>query len=143
MIISSQHIAFNRSYWLKLEEHVRKLGKKTWIFLCLYGGLYLPKVEADGKRYVRYQVIGEHDVTVPTHYFKIFIDESNALVEAFILPNESITEDTPIHKFRTTVKKAGKVAVTIFKLRSTRNRLLVMTLTLLTMVYILGMMMQK
>ncbi|CAB4066728.1 ENDOG [Lepeophtheirus salmonis] len=50
---------FNRDKWENLEWYVRKLAKK-----------------ADGKNYVKYQVIGKNNVAVPTHFFKIVVTES-------------------------------------------------------------------
>jgi endonuclease G len=47
------------------------------------------EVDADGKRWVKYEVIGDNVVGVPTHYFKIMLAEIDGqiLVQTFILPN--------------------------------------------------------
>ena len=38
--------------------------------------------ESDGKRYVRYQVIGKNEVAVPTHFYKVIAKEKVAGMKA-------------------------------------------------------------
>ena len=40
------------------------------------GPLYLAKPEANGKNYVKYEVIGSSQVAVPTHFFKVLLIEN-------------------------------------------------------------------
>lgn len=58
----------NRGYWSKLEKHVRNLTKQYANVHVVTGPLYLPYTDGDGKRYVKYQVIGKNDVAIPTHF---------------------------------------------------------------------------
>jgi endonuclease G len=37
--------------------------------------LYLPNLVENGKKYVKYEVIGPNDVAVPTHFFKVILME--------------------------------------------------------------------
>ncbi|KAK6637053.1 hypothetical protein RUM43_010727 [Polyplax serrata] len=94
---------FNRDYWNKLEKHVRKLTKKyPNVYVCT-GPLYLPKKEADGKTYVKYQVIGANTVAVPTHFYKIAVMEAPDAtyeMEAYVMPNAVISDDTPLTNFQ-------------------------------------------
>ncbi len=55
--ICPQNPQFNRGYCAKLEKHVRDLTKDNTNVYVFTGPLYLPSAEADGKRYVKYQVI--------------------------------------------------------------------------------------
>ncbi len=112
--VSSQCPQFNRGYWSMLEKHVREVVKKHGSIHVFTGGLYLPREEGDGKRYVKYQVIGKNDVAVPTHYFKIVMNEGGVPIESFILPNEAIDSKTPLKDFATTVDTVGKAAGLIF-----------------------------
>ena len=52
----------------------------------------------------RYQVIGENNVAVPTHFFKIIVGEFETTreleMEAFVLPNEAIPDNVSIHSFQ-------------------------------------------
>lgn len=114
--ISPQLPQFNRGYWSKLERHVRELTKIHKVLHVYTGPLYLPQVESDGKKYVKYEVIGESEVAVPTHFFKaIFIENPKCkLIGAFILPNEKIPSDEPLDKFMTTIEKIEKVSGVVF-----------------------------
>ena len=78
----------------------------------------MPKQESDGKKYVKYQVIGKNDVAVPTHYFKVVFDSKGAPLESYILPNEPITDKTALRDFMTSVDKVEKSAGIVFS-RST------------------------
>ncbi|XP_054710751.1 endonuclease G, mitochondrial-like [Uloborus diversus] len=93
---------FNRDIWNKLEKYVRGLVKKyRQVYVCS-GPLYLPRNEADGKKYVKYEVIGANNVAVPTHFFKIILceTESNEYdLEAYVLPNTVIDENVPLKAF--------------------------------------------
>ncbi len=80
------------------------------------GPLYLPHEEADGKRYVRYQVIGSSDVAVPSHFFKVVTVGEGVRTKqwAYLLPNESLDEKCPLSAFQTTLEKIEKVSGVIF-----------------------------
>lgn len=60
----------NRGHWAQLEKHVRDLTHDYQNIFVITGPLYLPYTESDGKRYVKYQVLGKNDVAVPTHFLK-------------------------------------------------------------------------
>ncbi len=108
----------NRGFWQKLENHVRDLALRYGSLHVYTGGLYMPKQESDGKKYVKYQVIGKNDVAVPTHYFKVVFDSKGAPLESYILPNEPITDKTALRDFMTSVDKVEKSAGIVFS-RST------------------------
>lgn len=98
----------NRGYWAKLEKYVRDLTKTHHDVYAITGPLYLPTTETDGKRYVKYQVIGKNNVAVPTHFFKVIKCGRN--VTAYILPNKPIKAETPLEQFQTTVETVEKAA---------------------------------
>ena len=114
--ISPQFPQFNRAYWGKLERYVRTLLLEYKVLHVYAGPLYLP-YEENGRKYVKYEVIGENHVAVPTHFFKvIFLDADKGLkpLVAFILPNKAIGEGSPLDEFLTTVEKVEKAAGFIF-----------------------------
>jgi DNA/RNA endonuclease G (NUC1) len=113
--ISPQCAELNRGYWAKLERHVRDLTRHYKAIHVFTGALYLPIVE-NGKRYVKYQVIGENDVAVPTHFFKVMFCEKNGIPEmkAYILPNQPISSQKELSSFETTVEKVEKMAGIVF-----------------------------
>lgn len=111
--ICPQHPKFNRGYWARLEKHVRDLTKAYPVVNVISGPLFLPQEVEDGTRWVRYQVIGENDVAVPTHFFKVLILENSIgepEFEGFLLPNENIPLGTPIENFKTTIKKIEQLS---------------------------------
>jgi endonuclease G, mitochondrial len=115
--ICPQCAELNRGYWAKLEKHVRDLTTDYQNVYVITGPLYLPKREKDGKCYVKYQVIGQNDVSVPTHFFKvIFLEDWKGKIEtrAYILPHEPIQPNTSLEKFLTTIEKVEKAGGLIF-----------------------------
>ncbi|CAN7951694.1 unnamed protein product, partial [Ixodes pacificus] len=72
-----------------------------------YSVLYVPllpptRVESDGKKYVKYQVIGANHVAVPTHFFKVVVAETENAefdLEAYVMPNAVIDDATPLKSF--------------------------------------------
>lgn len=93
---------FNRDSWNRLEKHVRHMTNKYKnVYVCT-GPLYLPRVESDGKKYVKYQVIGANHVAVPTHFFKVVVAETENAefdLEAYVMPNAVIDDATPLKSF--------------------------------------------
>lgn len=115
--ICPQCPAFNRGYWSKLEKYVRNLTKDYQNIFVISGPLYLANVEENGRRYVKYEVIGENDVAVPTHYFKTITTEDwqgRKETRAYILPNALIEDKTPLDMFRVTIEKVERAAGLIF-----------------------------
>lgn len=85
-------------------------------YVCT-GPLYLPKKESDGKLYVRYEVIGEKHVAVPTHFFKVIVGESSdgrLDMESFVMPNQVISDDTPLDSFRVPPESIERAAGLLF-----------------------------
>lgn len=59
--------------------------------------------EANGKKYVRYEVIGANHVAVPTHFYKVVVGETKdgkLEMEAFVMPNAPIDDNTPLTNFQ-------------------------------------------
>ena len=114
--MSPQNKNFNRGYWNKLEKHVRDLTKEHKMVEVFTGTLYLPK-EVNGVKIVSYEVIGENNVAVPTHFFKVIrYKNKNESLEtiAYVLPNETIAPGTPLNQFNATVHSLEKAAGVIF-----------------------------
>jgi endonuclease G, mitochondrial len=114
--ISPQRPQFNRVYWRELERYVRALPEEKYPAIHVFtGSLYLPYEEADGKKYVKYEVIGESNISVPTHFFKVILDEKGEFVEAYILPNDdNIAITTPLDTFKASMEKVERVSGIIF-----------------------------
>eukprot|EP01137_Pigoraptor_chileana_P020926 Opistho-2@83952 len=108
---------FNRDKWNELETYARdrvKSSKNVWI--CT-GPLYRPYTETDGSKWIRYKVIGESNVAVPTHFFKIIVCEAHNGVlsaESYILPNVVIPDSTPISVFKVPLIEVEKASGFLF-----------------------------
>lgn len=107
---------FNRGYWNKVEAYVRGLAGRCDKVDVYTGALFLPQVEADGSRWVKYRVIGDNEVAVPSHFYKVIflsaLDTTES--EAFIIPNQRIDPKTPLKNFKTTIEKVEKAAGVLF-----------------------------
>uniref|UniRef100_A0A0N5AY36 Endonuclease n=1 Tax=Syphacia muris TaxID=451379 RepID=A0A0N5AY36_9BILA len=93
---------FNRDKWNELEKRVRKIARRSENVYVCSGPLFLPHIENDGKMYVKYRVIGQNNVAVPTHFFKVLLIEFSPGkfdLEAYVLPNEKIPDSTPLKAF--------------------------------------------
>ncbi|KAJ8679886.1 hypothetical protein QAD02_015673 [Eretmocerus hayati] len=119
-------VGFNRDSWNRLEKYVRKLTDTYKdVYVCT-GPLYLPKIEADGKKYVRYEVIGTNHVAVPTHFYKIVVGEtkdSKLEMEAFVMPNAPIDNNTPLQNFQVPPESIERAAGLLFFDKLARNKL--------------------
>ncbi|MBS0615990.1 MAG: DNA/RNA non-specific endonuclease [Verrucomicrobia bacterium] len=107
----------NRGYWSQLEKYVRTRAMQYQVLHVYTGPLYLPHTEADGKRYVKYEVIGANDVAVPTHFFKVLIGEKTnggRDIEAYIVPNSVLPKDADHSTYRSSLEKVQKAAGTFF-----------------------------
>ena len=92
----------NSGYWNRMEMHVRDLVKKFGAVSVFSGPVFSPVQAPDGKKYVKYQVIGENDVAVPTHLFKVILVERKndfPMMAAFIVPNEKL-KTQPLENFQ-------------------------------------------
>ncbi|KKA31026.1 hypothetical protein TD95_004112 [Thielaviopsis punctulata] len=96
---------FNRDYWAHFEDFCRRLTTRYPSVRIVTGPLYLPKKEADGKWYVKYEMIGSPpNVAVPTHFYKVVlaedgVDGGNVAIGAFVMPNAVIPNTKPLTDF--------------------------------------------
>ncbi|KAJ3274941.1 nuclease [Terramyces sp. JEL0728] len=99
--MSPQVVAFNRGYWAYFEAFCRSLVARFDDVRVITGPLYLPRLK-DGKKMVEYQVIGDSDVAVPTHFFKVILCtlHDTHYLASFVLPNENIDANEPLTAFK-------------------------------------------
>lgn len=97
---------FNRDYWAHFEDFCRRLTNQYPSVRIVTGPLYLPRKDpADGKWYVKYEMIGNPpNVAVPTHFYKVIFAEDgraggDVALGAFVLPNAKIPNEKPITDF--------------------------------------------
>lgn len=107
--VMPQKPELNRGLWERLESYVRWRANKSKNLYVVSGPLYLPMKARDGNLYVTYKVLGNNHVSVPTHFFKVFLVEtqdSNLILEAFLMPNdEKELKDRKIDDFRIPIER--------------------------------------
>ena len=75
--MSPQNPSFNRGIWRKLEEAIRRWGKKIKIYIATAGVLNIKSLGS----------IGRNKVTIPSKYYKVlYSPEKNSMI-GFLLPN--------------------------------------------------------
>ena len=118
-----QDMASNATDWLRVEQLVKRLAKDTFTTTYIVTGpLFMPKevppkapkgkrvakpetTNADNnkpRRVVEYELVGKHDVAVPTHLFKAVLGEradGSRAFASFVVPNEPIAEERPLTSF--------------------------------------------
>ncbi|XP_039902636.1 endonuclease G, mitochondrial isoform X2 [Simochromis diagramma] len=111
--VAPQNPHLNQNTWNNLEKLCRSLTKHYLnVYVCT-GPLYLPRQEADGKLYVRYQVIGRNHVAVPTHFFKQ-ADGKGVELRSYVLPNEPISEQVPLERFLVPIETIERTSGLLF-----------------------------
>lgn len=111
--IAPQVASMNRGVWLRLENYVRRRAKESNNTYVVSGPLYMPTETKDGKKYLRFEIIGESNVAVPTHFYKVLLTEGKrvrgkpeAIIEAFVIPNSpDIDRQAHIDEYRITVEE--------------------------------------
>ncbi|PIO38680.1 hypothetical protein AB205_0035900, partial [Aquarana catesbeiana] len=117
----------NQYAWNNLEQYCRSLTKSNRNVYVCSGPLFLPKMEADGKMYVKYQVIGTNNVAVPTHFFKVVVLEKfNGEIELrpYVMPNCPVDEKIPLERFLVPIESIERAAGLLFVpniLKTTNN----------------------
>ncbi|XP_042334900.1 endonuclease G, mitochondrial [Sceloporus undulatus] len=115
--VAPQNPHLNQNAWNNLEKYCRSLTKYNKnVYVCT-GPLFLPRMEADGKMYVKYQVIGENHVAVPTHFFKVLILEKPAgeiELRSYVMPNAPVDEKIPLERFLVPIESIERASGLLF-----------------------------
>ncbi|RNF05691.1 endonuclease G, mitochondrial [Trypanosoma conorhini] len=137
--IVPQDMTMNAVDWLRLENLTKKLLRRyeggLWVVTGpvfhprhVYGdprawgwtesrstSAITPAVAPDdvkkARKVVCYELVGKHDVAVPTHLFKVLLGERSDgthEVAAFLMPNEPITDERPLVAYQVTVAEVEK-----------------------------------
>ncbi|CAG2106518.1 unnamed protein product [Medioppia subpectinata] len=117
---------FNRDAWNRLEKYCRWRARRSdGLWVCT-GPLYLPaRDRSDGKLYVKYEVIGRNHVSVPTHFFKVLVWQTDGRhwdMEAYVMPNAPIDDDKAIESFRVPIDTVERAAGLLFFQRLPRHQ---------------------
>jgi endonuclease G len=108
---------FNQRFWKKLEKDVRHWGSGDDEVHVVTGPAYLSEDGGQSDQ-VSYKVIGENQVAVPTHFFKVMLAERptedggvEVRTQAFLVPNKKIRKNARKERFLVSIddleKKTG------------------------------------
>lgn len=84
---------------------------------CIVVLSWFSRKEADGKLYVKYQVIGKNNVAVPTHFFKVIVaenDQRELALESYVMPNAPIDDNVPLSAFLVPMETVERAAGLLF-----------------------------
>ncbi|XP_029444273.1 nuclease EXOG, mitochondrial isoform X2 [Rhinatrema bivittatum] len=118
--IVPQNYENNAGFWNRIEMYCRELTKRFEDVWVVSGPLALPQTGEDGKRRVTYQVIGKHDVAVPSHLYKVILARRSKTsseplaIGAFVVPNSPISFGHQLPEFQVSVEDLEKMAGMVF-----------------------------
>ncbi|XP_007517277.1 nuclease EXOG, mitochondrial isoform X2 [Erinaceus europaeus] len=110
----------NAGYWNRIEMYCRELTERFEDVWIVSGPLTLPQTGSNGKKIVSYQVIGEDNVAVPSHLYKVILARrSPASTEplalgAFVVPNEAIGFQPQLSDFQVSLQDLEKMSGLVF-----------------------------
>lgn len=113
--IVPQNYENNAGFWNRLEMFCRDLTQKFGDVWIVSGPLHLPQVDENGKKTVSYQLIGEDDVAVPTHLYKVVLvqkesSEDLLALGAFVVPNVPIGFDRHLTEFQVSLSDLERMS---------------------------------
>ncbi|CAI9159350.1 unnamed protein product [Rangifer tarandus platyrhynchus] len=118
--IVPQNFDNNAGYWNRIEMYCRELTERFEDVWIVSGPLTLPQTGSDGKKTVSYQVIGEDNVAVPSHLFKVILARRSAgsaeplALGAFVVPNKAIGFQPQLSEFQVSLQDLEKLSGLVF-----------------------------
>ncbi|XP_003794509.1 nuclease EXOG, mitochondrial [Otolemur garnettii] len=115
-----QNFDNNSGYWNRIEMYCRELTERFEDVWVVSGPLTLPQTRSDGKKTVTYQVIGEDNVAVPSHLYKVILARRSPVsteplaLGAFVVPNEPIGFQPQLTEFQVSLQDLEKLSGLVF-----------------------------
>ncbi|KAB1264188.1 Nuclease EXOG; mitochondrial [Camelus dromedarius] len=100
--------------------YCRELTERFEDVWIVSGPLTLPQTGRDGKKTVSYQVIGEDNVAVPSHLYKVILARRSResteplALGAFVVPNEAIGFQPQLSEFQVSLQDLEKWSGLVF-----------------------------
>nr|XP_012611854.1 nuclease EXOG, mitochondrial isoform X1 [Microcebus murinus] len=110
----------NSGYWNRIEMYCRELTERFEDVWVVSGPLTLPQTRSDGKKAVSYQVIGDDNVAVPSHLYKVILARRSPVsteplaLGAFVVPNEAIGFQPQLTEFQVSLQDLEKLSGLVF-----------------------------
>uniref|UniRef100_A0A8C8VYH0 Nuclease EXOG, mitochondrial n=1 Tax=Peromyscus maniculatus bairdii TaxID=230844 RepID=A0A8C8VYH0_PERMB len=118
--IVPQNFDNNSGYWNRIEMYCRELTERFEDVWIVSGPLTLPHTRSDGKKTVSYQVIGEDNVAVPSHLYKVILARRSPesteplALGAFVVPNTAIGFQSQLTEFQVSLQDLEKMSGLVF-----------------------------
>ncbi|XP_007943901.1 nuclease EXOG, mitochondrial [Orycteropus afer afer] len=118
--IVPQNFDNNSGYWNRIEMYCRELTERFEDVWIVSGPLTLPQAGSGGKKTVSYQVIGQDNVAVPSHLYKVILARRSPTsaeplaLGAFVVPNEPIGFQPPLTEFQVSLQDLEKLSGLVF-----------------------------
>ncbi|XP_004478444.1 nuclease EXOG, mitochondrial [Dasypus novemcinctus] len=118
--IVPQNFENNSGFWNRIEMYCRELTERFEDVWVVSGPLTLPQTGDDGKKTVSYQVIGEDNVAVPSHLYKVILARRSSVsteplvLGAFVVPNEAIGFQPQLTEFQVSLQELEKLSGLVF-----------------------------
>nr|XP_034340291.1 nuclease EXOG, mitochondrial [Arvicanthis niloticus] len=126
--IVPQNFDNNSGYWNRIEMYCRELTERFEDVWIVSGPLTLPHARNDGTKRVSYQVIGEDNVAVPSHLYKVILARRSPesteplALGAFVVPNKAIGFQSQLTEFQVSLHDLEKMSGLVFFPRLDRTR---------------------
>jgi endonuclease G len=100
---------FRQTVWVELEVAVRAWARDSDKLYIVTGTLYLPTDEANA---VRYPLVGDRGIAVPTHFFKVLLRERGKQrgMLAFLVPHRPTRADGDLAAYLVPVDRIEALA---------------------------------
>ncbi|XP_055457555.1 nuclease EXOG, mitochondrial isoform X1 [Psammomys obesus] len=118
--IVPQNFDNNSGYWNRIEMYCRELTERFEDVWIVSGPLTLPHTRDDGTKTVSYQVIGEDNVAVPSHLYKVILARRSResteplALGAFVVPNKAIGFQSQLPEFQVSLQDLEKMSGLVF-----------------------------
>jgi len=97
----------NGGFWYRMENYCRSLTNRFTDVYVISGPLFLSHF-VQNKKMVTFQVIGDNNVAVPSHLFKIILVENHGrpiAAGAFVVPNAPIADDKVLTDYQVSLSQ--------------------------------------
>ncbi|KAK2870496.1 hypothetical protein QQF64_021524 [Cirrhinus molitorella] len=113
--IVPQNYENNAGFWNRLEIYCRELTERFGDVWVISGPLLRPQTSDNGSKTVCYQLIGNDDVAVPTHLYKVILAQKDSSSDslalgAFVVPNAPIGFDHPLMEFQVSLSDLERMS---------------------------------
>lgn len=112
-----QHSSCNRGVWKQLELSIKNDLVLYPIIDVISGPLFFSENRGE-KKYVTYQVLGQNEIAVPTHFFKVVyyrdLQEKLQKLLCYIIPNNATVLGKNHDAFQENIEKIEKISGLIF-----------------------------